>query len=251
MTRRRALGAVGLLTLLVVYDLIHRHLWNASLWWDVAWLAAVQIPAMFLLVWFVLPLRTVRGLLLFGLVLGAVSYGLERAGAEIPANFGKLFAMAALAFWFLSYFENVFWVTIVALIVPAVDAYSVWRGPTNHIVKEQEHVFETLSIAFPIPGERGSANLGLPDVLFFSLFLSASARFGLRVNLTWLALTASFGSTMALAVWRDPFGIGGLPALPLLSIAFLLVNGDLIWRRFRTRPKPISGDEPSHSRPGL
>ena len=245
MTRARAFAGLGVLALLVVYDSIHEHLWDASLWWDVAWLSLVLIPAVFALVWFVLPIRTLRGLLPVGVVLAAVSYGLDRAGVDIVANFGKLAAMTVLAFWFLTYFENVYWVTIVALIVPVVDAYSVWRGPTNHIVKKQEKVFETLSIAFPIPGEKNSANLGLPDLLFFALFLAAAHRFGLRVNWTWLALTASFGTTMALAVWRDPFGIGGLPALPLLSIGFLVANGDLIWRRFRDRPRGLAAEPES------
>lgn len=243
MTPRRTLGLAGLLTLLVLYYSFHESLWDASTWWDVAWLSLVLIPAVFALAWLVLPLRTMRGLLPIGLVLAGTSYGLERAGLELVANFGKLAAMAALSFWFLSYFENVYWVTLIALIVPLVDAYSVWRGPTNHIVKEQEHVFETLSFAFPVPGEHGSANLGLPDLLFFGLFLAASHRFGLRVGETWLALTASFGATMALAVWRDPFGIGGLPALPLLSIAFLGVNGDLIWKRFRARVPGLAEPE--------
>jgi hypothetical protein len=35
---------------------------------------------------------------------------------------------------------------------------------------------------------------------------------------------------MALAVGFD---VDGLPALPLLSLAFLAVNGDLIWRQLR------------------
>jgi hypothetical protein len=43
-------------------------------------------------------------------------------------------------------------------------------------------------------------------------------------------MTASFGATIALAVWRD---IGGLPALPLLSLAFLVANVDLLWREVR------------------
>ena len=43
-------------------------------------------------------------------------------------------------------------------------------------------------------------------------------------------MTASFGATIVLAVWRD---LGGLPALPLLSLAFFLANGDLLWRQFR------------------
>ena len=43
-------------------------------------------------------------------------------------------------------------------------------------------------------------------------------------------MTASFGATIVLAVWRD---LGGLPALPLLSFAFLVANGDLLWRKLR------------------
>jgi hypothetical protein len=41
-------------------------------------------------------------------------------------------------------------------------------------------------------------------------------------------MTLSFGATLALAVWRD---LDGLPALPLLSLGFLLANADLLWRR--------------------
>jgi hypothetical protein len=36
-------------------------------------------------------------------------------------------------------------------------------------------------------------------------------------------------------VWTNPFGIGGLPALPGLSLAFLVANADLLWRAVRTR----------------
>jgi len=48
--------------------------------------------------------------------------------------------------------------------------------------------------------------------------------------LTWLLMSLSFGATLALAVWLD---LGGLPALPLLALGFLLANCDLIWKRLR------------------
>jgi len=81
-----------------------------------------------------------------------------------------------------------------------------------------------------VPGEDSAANLGLPDLLFFSLFLAAAARFGLRVFVTWLLLVASFGATISIAVaWNKP----GLPALPLLSVGFVLANADLLWRALR------------------
>ena len=53
--------------------------------------------------------------------------------------------------------------------------------------------------------------------------------------LTWALMVASFTVTIALAIWVDPFGIGGLPALPGPSIAFLLANADLLWRRRQPR----------------
>jgi hypothetical protein len=140
--------------------------------------------------------------------------------------------MTSFAFWFLSYFERLWWLVLVAAIIPFIDSYSVWRGPTRHIVDEQREVFTTLSFAFPVPGEHGSANLGLPDLLFFALFLAAAVRWRLRVFWTWIAMVLSFGATMAIAVWWD---VGGLPALPGISIAFLLVNADLIWKELRGR----------------
>src|SRR5205823_5509880 len=123
-------------------------------------------------------------------------------GAPRLIAFGSL---AFAAFWFLNFFEALSWVVLVACIVPWVDAYSVWRGPTNHIVHNHHHVFSTLSFAFPVPGEDSAANLGLPDLLFFSLFLAAAARFGLRMFATWVLLVASFGTTIAIAVaWNKP-----------------------------------------------
>ena len=225
----------------MAYYAVSESLLDVSTPWDVAFLALVLIPAVFALVYLVLPIRRARGLLPVGLALAGLAYALELGDLEIAANFAKLAAMTTLAFWFLGYFEDVSWVALVALIVPIVDAYSVWRGPTRHIVTERQEIFATLSFAFPIPGEHGAANLGLPDLLFFALFLAAASRWSLRLRSTWVALTASFGLTMALAVYQDPFGIGGLPALPLLSIGFLAVNADLIWRSLRAeRTDPAS-----------
>jgi hypothetical protein len=98
-------------------------------------------------------------------------------------------------------------------------------------------VFSALSIAFPLPGEEASANLGLPDVLFFALFLAAAVRFGLRPFWTAVGMALSFGATLALAV---EFDVAGLPALPGLCIEFVAVNADLIWARLRARPQPAA-----------
>jgi hypothetical protein len=231
---RLVLLAIGVA--LLAYYVASESLWSAGTWWDIAFLAFALIPAVFALVWFVLPAWGARGTGAVGLAFAAVAIACSLADLDIAANFAKLGAMTFLAFWFLTFFETVAWVALVAVVIPWVDAWSVWRGPTKDIVTSREELFGTLSIAFPVPGEHGAANLGLPDLLFFALFLAASVRFGLRPRLTWLLMTLSFGATLALAVWLD---LAGLPALPLLSAAFFLANGDLVWRRLRDGERAV------------
>ena len=228
----RTLAFAALAVALGLYYRFHTSLPNTSTWGDVAFLSLVLMPAVVGLVYLALPLRAARELqlILVAIAFAILAVLLYEADLNALADFAKLGAMAFTAFWFLNFFEALSWVVLVACIVPWVDAYSVWRGPTNHIVHNHRHVFTTLSFAFPVPGENSAANLGLPDLLFFSLFLAAAARFGLRVFATWVLLAASFGATIAIAVaWNKP----GLPALPLLSVGFVLANADLLWRALR------------------
>ena len=235
----RLAAFAALVVALGLYYRFHTSLPNTSTWGDVAFLAFVLIPAVLALVYLALPLSAAREL---QLVLVAIAFAilavlLHEAGLNTLSDFAKLGAMAFAAFWFLNFFEALSWVVLVAFIVPWVDAYSVWRGPTNHIVHNHHHVFSTLSFAFPVPGEQSAANLGLPDLLFFSLFLAAAARFGLRVFVTWVLLVASFGATIAIAVaWNKP----GLPALPLLSVGFVLANADVLWDRLHSSRQRVS-----------
>jgi len=311
-----------------------------GVWWDVAFIAFVVAPAVFALVWLALPYRRSRGVGLVGVACLVLAAGAEVSGFGVVADFAKLAGAAAIGFWFLSYFERVSWVVIVALVIPIVDTVSVARGPTNYIVRERPEIFGTLSFGFPVPGQRtivlrweepasgmpsaynvgrtraggtlrrlneeplpadargfvdgaetahdtiaylvsadygnesaaatavalavgdddGEASvrthprpteraprnlrtrdepstfdLGLPDFLFFAVFLAAAARWGLRTKATWAAMVLSLGATMAVAIWLDPFGLGGLPALPGIALAFLLPNADLLVRSLRPR----------------
>ena len=230
-----------------VYAVVVDELPDLTLWWDVALAAFVLIPATFALAWLALPLWRWNGVAAVGIALATVALASAGADLDILGNLAKALAVMLLAFAFLKFFEHPWWVGLVALAIPLVDALSVWRGPTRHIVTEQPKVFDLLSIAFPVPG--GSFQLGLPDVLFFSLFLGAAARWGLRVAPTWVLMTASFGATMALALWLDPFGLGGLPALPLLSLAFLAPNADRLWRSLRPAPAEPEQAPLRHLRP--
>jgi hypothetical protein len=235
----RPAALLALFGLLVVYYETSTHLWRAGTWWDVAWLVLVLIPAVFSLVLLALPWRLERWVLPAGLAFAALAFVLTIVDAGLFANFSRLGATTLLGWWFLGYFEALSWVVIVACIIPWIDAYSVWRGPTKQIINNHAHVFDVLSFAFPVPGQHAAANLGVPDLLFFALFLGASARFGLRVGATFLTLLVGLGVTIAATVYFD---LSGLPALPAIALGFLLPNADLILARLRGQPGP--GDSP-------
>jgi hypothetical protein len=186
----------------------------------------------FALVAFAVPLQYSRRTVASGIGFALLAVVLTVAHADVLANFARLGATTFLGFWFLGFFETLGWVVLVAAIIPWVDAYSVWRGPTKTILAHHEHVFSVLSFAFPVPGRHDAANLGLPDLFFFALFLAAAARYGLRFRSTWVCLVASLGVTIALTVW---WNVGGLPALPGIALGFLVPNADLLRRRLRPR----------------
>src|SRR5262249_14999376 len=142
--RWRGVAFAALFGLLLAYYELSASGPNVSTWWDVAWLAVVLIPSVFLLVWLVLPLQHARGLLATALAFALLAFLLHRGDFEVTANFCKLAAVTGLAFWFLGYFETVAWVVVVALIIPWIDAYSVWRGPTHHIVTQRREIFSAL-----------------------------------------------------------------------------------------------------------
>jgi hypothetical protein len=240
----RAGAFVALFALLATYYAVADSLPDLTLWWEVVVLGFAIIPAVFGLVYLGLPLWRARWVLPAGVGFAALAVGLELLDWGLAASFAKLAALTLLAFWFLGYFETLSWIVFVALIIPVVDAFSVFRGPTRHIVTEKPSIFDRLSFAFPVPGETDPARLGPPDLLFFALFLAASARWGLRTGWTFIAMALSFGATLALAVWLE---LSGLPALPFLSLGFLLPNADLLWRRLVPRRRASAPDSPSSS----
>jgi hypothetical protein len=206
------------------------HLWRQGVWWDVAWIGFVLMPAAFGLVLLALPFRRARWVPQVGFACVVLAVVFTFVHWNVPANFARLAAATLLAWWFLTFFETLAWVVTVACIIPWVDALSVWRGPTKTITTNHPHVFSVLSYAFPVPGRHAAANLGVPDLLFFALFLAAASRFRLRVVPTWLCLVAGLGLTIAATVY---FKLNGLPALPAIAVGFFLPNADLIWKKLR------------------
>jgi hypothetical protein len=234
---RRAVAFAALAVALLAYYTTSDWWPNASSWWDVAFLGLILIPAVFGLVYSVLPFwrAPLPQLLLVGLAFGAAAVAFQAADLIALASFAKLGASAAAAFLFLAVFESATWVALIAALIPWVDAYSVFWGPTSKILEHPKGI-SALSFGFPVPGENGVASLGLPDLLFFALFLAAAARFRLRVTATFVLMALSIGVTTALAAWTDR----ALPATPLLSIGFLVANADLLWRARRGPPAALT-----------
>lgn len=239
MRSRRGVALAALLGLLVVYEAGARHLPELSETLEPFFYALVVLPAFAAAIWLALPLARERttSLLVLALAAGAVAAGLTLVDVDSVANVAKLACYALAGFTFLSLFEELWWIVLVALLVPWVDIWSVAAGPTEYVVERQPGLFENVAISFPTPGESGVIGVGPPDVLFFALFLAAADRYGLRVRATWIGMTACLGLTLILVwYWED---VAGLPALPAVCLGFLAPNVDLIWRdirRARERP---------------
>jgi hypothetical protein len=208
------------------------HLPRVGLWPAVAIASAAVLPATLLLVLVALPLWTRRWLLPAAVALALAAWGCTEAGWGLAANFAKLWAATFAGWAFLGLFEELSWVVLIAIVTPVVDAVSVWRGPTHAITSQHFEVYTAVAIAFLVPGG-GAAYLGPPDILFYALFLAAALRWRLRPISTWLGMTGMYSLTIVIANAAD---LGGLPALPFLSVGFLAANGDLLWRRLRRRP---------------
>jgi len=225
-----ALAALG--AALVAYGAVAEHLWGLPSGLDVAVHSLLVFPAFTAAIWVALPLARIPSMRLFvaAAAVALAALGLTLIGAGSAANVSKLACYVLLGYWFVSLFEELWWVTLVATLVPWVDVWSVAAGPTRYVVEEQPGFFQRVSVAFPNPGETATVNIGPPDVIFFALFLAAADRFGLRVGWTWLAMTGFLAATLAL-VWT--WDVSGLPALPAVCIGFVVPNADLLWRNAR------------------
>lgn len=230
LTAPRAVALAALLGALAAWEAGAGSLPEAGTWTDVLVVSCLLIPAAFGAPWLLLPLAGARGLLPVGAAMVVLAALLSLAGLGALFNVAKLVALTLLGFWFLQLFEAVAWVALVALVIPWVDAISVWRGPTEYVVSEEPGIFERVSYSFRLPGEDGSANIGPPDILFFALFLATADRFGLRTGRTWAGMAGLLSLTVVVTVGLD---VGGLPALPAVAIGFLLPNADLIWKAWR------------------
>jgi hypothetical protein len=195
---------------------------------DIVVSAAVSLSAIAWLVWALYPLRALGHRLLLvalgGLPLGALLTWLDL----LPlANVAKVTAAAALGLWVAENLERASWVVLVAFVSAAVDIVSVYAGPTKALLEEGPRAVGYFTVALTVFGystSEGYTALGISDIVFFSLYLGAARRFGLRPLASAVGMVASLVLTVAAATYWE-----ALPALPLLSVAFLAVNADRLW----------------------
>lgn len=238
LSARRTAGLAAVVAALVAWDAGAGVLPDVGRWPDILVVTLVVLPLTFSVSWIALPAAAARGILPIGVALGILSVLLDLAGLDSLFNVAKLLTLTAVGFGFMLVFEALSWVVLIAVIIPWVDALSVWSGPTEYVVSEQPSLFDRVSIAFRLPGEEGSANIGPPDILFFALFLAAAERFELRMRWTWLSMVALLSLTLILTT---AFELDGLPALPAIAVGFLLPNVDLLWRAWRDRGLEVRG----------
>ncbi len=199
---------------------------------DIMVSAAIVLTAVAALVWAMLPLSALgRRLPLVALAALPCAALLVWAGLVPAANVAKVVFAAALGIWIADELERLSWIVVVAAVSAAVDIVSVAAGPTKAILGKGPVVVGYFTIAVTWAGysyAEAYTGLGVSDILFFSLYLGAARRFGLRTGWSAVAMVGSFLGTIALAMWWT-----ALPALPLLSVAFLAVNADLLVRGVR------------------
>ena len=106
------------------------------------------------------------------------------------------------------------------LVASVTDLWSVWGGPTHVIVQEPNYQNYFL-IAYPLLGTTHILpTLGLGDITFLALYFALLPRYNLKIRLTSWAIIGAFSVTFLLSLLAGK----GLPAIPFISAAFLLVN---------------------------
>ncbi len=164
------------------------------------------------------------------------------------ADLGKLAFGAGAGYWLgaslVAATPDLRVIVALAVAVGVLDTASVFlpQGPTHLLLTKAPQTVPYFVVAFPTIGyavRDAYSGLGTTDVLFFSLYLAAAVGYRLRVRLTLVAMVVSFVATVTVALYSR-----ALPALPLLSLAFLAANADLIAKRWTPAARDDSPTPP-------
>ena len=176
-------------------------------------------------------------LLLLTLSSGLIAAGAFMLGWMPVETAAKIVFATTAGLWLAMMLTSISQVLLISSLIIFVDFWSVFLGPTKKMVESGGPWIDYFTISLPVFGASAVSRLGVSDIIFFSLFVGCTLIWRLRRVTTALGLAVSFVATMVVGVSLKI----GVPALPLLSIAFLLVNGDLLYRRFLEEPEENRG----------
>ncbi|QQR90697.1 MAG: hypothetical protein IPJ88_02860 [Myxococcales bacterium] len=127
----------------------------------------------------------------------------------------------------IQYTWHLFWVAIVSSVV---DLYSVFHssGPSARLIEHPE-ALSLLTLAWPMWGSSDLVPiLGVGDLVFAALYLSASRRHGLSLMRSLIGLAIGlFLTLISLYYFRR-----AIPALPFLGLGMLLAHPTLLTKAF-------------------
>lgn len=115
---------------------------------------------------------------------------------------------------------------LIAGVATASDLFSVFAGPTKALVQGDSPALDFLLLVFPTFGQPLGFGLGVSDFIFLALFAAMARLLDLRPKLT----LASGCAATVLAMTAGLLLERPLPALPFISLSFVLANADLLYR---------------------
>lgn len=174
----------------------------------------------------------------WGLLVGVILAGLLdawsiRAGLPLPSSLAVLLGAIFIGVLLARYvfFEPEVLLLICTLYI-IVDLYSVYLGPTGAIVERGGPMLATLTVHFPIVGTgRVLPLIGVTDFAVWSACLLAARRFSFDYGRSFLAIAGALLATSVIGT----VAAQAVPALPLMMIAYLLVNR----RHFQFRQRDL------------
>lgn len=145
------------------------------------------------------------------------------------ANVLRLCAAASLGLALARYVTSPGVALLIAAVAAVSDLFSVLAGPTRVLLREDSPVLDLLVLIFPSFGTPLGFALDLSDFIFLALFAYMSLLLTLRYRLTLVGCCAAIilATITALSLERP------LPALPFISLCFVLVNARDIYTATR------------------
>jgi hypothetical protein len=136
------------------------------------------------------------------------------------ANLGLLMAAIGVGLLVGRGLQKPNYLVMAAIVGAITDIFSVYAGPSKHLLGSV--AFPYVALQWGLIGQ-GSIEpiVGAGDFIFLALYFYGARKFGLDDRRTLLAMLAAF----VVGFLSTLFSPQGIPALPFMSAALLLVHG--------------------------